>query len=404
VHTENALYTVEAWKTFLERLTPTGVLSVSRWYYTSRPGEMYRIASLARAALREIGVSNPRDHVIIARAPRASGLPGKFGNGIGTILVSPAPFTSSDTATLEREVKRLGFELVVTPGSSESEVFDTILSGADLDGFYDSLPIDVSAPTDDKPFFFQMLRFRDFAKPLTGSLLDPNKVNLQAIRTLGFLLLLVGALTLLCVIVPLVLTAGLGQLRGSLPLLGYFLAIGFGFMFIEISQMQRLMVFLGHPTYALSVVLFTLLLGGGVGSYLTERMALETGNDRRGMLLAVVIGCLVVFGFVTQWVVHSLAGATTPLRIGAAASILLTMGLFMGMPFPIGIKAAAGRADALTPWLWGINGAASVTCTVVATVVALTWGISASFWTGVACYVAALATYVWWRRSGGAAG
>jgi hypothetical protein len=74
------------------------------------------------------------------------------------------------------------------------------------------------------------------------------------------------------------------------------------------------------------------------------------------------------------------------------------------MPFPIGIKAAAGRADALTPWLWGINGAASVTCTVVATVVALTWGISASFWTGVACYVAALATYVWWRRSGGAAG
>ncbi|HER34634.1 MAG TPA: hypothetical protein ENO19_04135, partial [Halothiobacillaceae bacterium] len=401
VLSENSLYTVEAWETFLESLKPNGVLSVSRWYYTSRPGEMYRIATLAREALRRIGVRDPRDHVIIARAPRASGMPGKFGNGIGTILVSPDPFTDEDVAILEREVSRLGFELTLTPDTSENEIFETILSDEDLTEFLDSLPIDVSAPTDDKPFFFQMLRFRDFAKPLTGSLLDPNKVNLQAIRMLGLLLMLVTVLTILCIIVPLALSSGFAQLKVSMPLLVYFLGIGFGFMFIEISQMQRLMVFLGHPTYALSVVLFTLLLGGGVGSFLTDRLPEDRGDSRK-IALALVVVAVVVFGFVTQWVVQGLDGATTAVRIAAAAGILLSMGLFMGMPFPIGIGAAAGRAEALTPWLWGINGAASVTCTVLATVVALTWGISASFWTGVACYVVALLAYVWWRRTGGA--
>jgi len=401
VLTENSLYTVQAWKTFLQRLKPNGILTVSRWYYTSRPGEVYRTASLAREALRGIGVSNPRDHVIIARAPRASGMPGKFGNGIGTIMVSPSPFSAQDVATLQREVDRLGFELTLTPDSSESDVFETILSDADLTEFFDSLPIDVSAPTDDKPFFFQMLRFRDFAKPLTGSFLDPNKVNLESIRMLGLILITVFVLTILCILVPVALTSGFGQLKGSLPLLLYFLSIGFGFMFIEISQMQRLMVFLGHPTYALSVVLFTLLLGGGVGSYLTEKLPQSPGDGGRRMTLAAVVAALVLFGFVTQWVVEGFAGSTTAVRIAAAASILLSMGLFMGMPFPIGMRSAAGRAEALTPWLWGINGAASVTCTVVATVVALTWGISASFWTGVVCYVAAFASYIWWRRSGG---
>lgn len=402
VLSENSLYTVEAWQTFLQSLKPRGVLSVSRWYYTHRPGEMYRITTLAREALRRIGVTNPRDHVIIARAPLASGMPGRFGNGIGTIMVSPDPFSDEDVATLEREVSRLGFELSLTPESAENEVFERILTDEDLTEFLDSLPIDVSAPTDDKPFFFQMLRFRDFAKPLTDSLLDPNRVNLQAIRMLGLLLLLVTALTILCIIVPLALSSGFKQLKGSLPLLVYFLGIGFGFMFVEISQMQRLMVFLGHPTYALSVVLFTLLLGGGLGSYLTDRLPPSSSGDSRRIALVMVVVSLVVFGLVTQWVVESLDGATTAIRIAAAASILLSMGLFMGMPFPIGIGAAAGRAESLTPWLWGINGAASVMCTVLATVVALTWGISASFWTGVGCYVMALGAYVWWGRGGGA--
>ncbi len=398
VLSENSLYTVEAWQTFLQSLKPNGVLSVSRWYYTHRPGEMYRITTLAREALRRIGIDNPRDHVIIARAPRASGMPGKFGNGIGTIMVSPDPFTADDIATLQREVERLGFELSLTPDAADNEVFEKILSGDNLDEFLASLPIDVSPPTDDKPFFFQMLRFRDFMKPLTENLLDPNRVNLQSIQMLGLLLVLVTALTILCVIVPLALSSGFAQLRGSTPLLVYFLGIGFGFMFIEISQMQRLMVFLGHPTYALSVVLFTLLLGGGIGSYLTERLPGGNSNARKIALGAVVVA-VIVFGLITTQVVRGLDGATTTVRVTAAAAILLSMGLFMGMPFPIGIGAAAGRADALKPWLWGINGAASVTCTVLATVVALTWGISASFWAGVACYVMAFGAYIWWRRS-----
>jgi hypothetical protein len=157
-------------------------------------------------------------------------------------------------------------------------------------------------------------------------------------------------------------------------------------MFVEISQMQRLMVFLGHPTYALSVVLFTLLVGGGLGSAAVARMAeASRWADPRRVLL-VTLGVLVVFGTLTPLLVRELEGATTPARIAVAVLILISIGFFMGMPFPLGMKVAASERAELTPWLWGINGAASVLCSVLATVVSLTQGITAAFWVGVACY------------------
>jgi hypothetical protein len=401
VLTENSLYTVEAWTTFLEHLSPRGVLSVSRWYFPKLPGEIYRLASLAREALRELGVSRPRDHVVVVKMPRAAGPAGMLGNGIGTILVSREPFAGRDLEILEREVSRLGFEFVVSPHYSESPLYETILSGDEVAAFYDSFPIDISAPTDDNPFFFQMLRFRDFAKPLLNNQVNPNRVNLQAIRILGVLLLIMIGLTTLCIIVPLGLTTRRFQLTGTYSLFGYFFAIGLGFMFVEISQMQRLMVFLGHPTYSLSVVLFTLLVGSGVGSLLTQRLGRRLELRKRAILLLLLVVVLAGFGVLTPWVISAFAGATTPVRILTAVTILFSIGLFMGMPFPLGMKAASRYAEVLTPWLWGVNGAASVLCTVVAMVIALTWGISASFWAGVGCYVLALMTYIGAARSAG---
>jgi SAM-dependent methyltransferase len=386
VLTENALYTVQAWRTFLEHLVPGGILTVTRWYYPTRPGETLRITSLARAALDALGVEAPRRHVAIVRAPKANGLPGELGNGIATILVSRDPLSAADLAVLERQTQRLGFDLVVTPDRAEAADYETILS-RDPKTFYENYPLDVTAPTDDSPFFFQMVRFGDFAESLVENMFDPNRANLEAIRLLGVLLLIVSVLTISCIFVPLALTTQRDQLRGGAPLLIFFLAIGLGFMFVEISQMQRLMVFLGHPTYALSVVLFTLLVGGGLGSYLTERVV------RRGIAAHVVLGALVatlaVFGFATPQVISGLSAAPQVLRIAAAVVILGSIGVVMGMPFPLGMRAAAERAPALTPWLWGVNGAAGVLCSVLAVVVALTAGISAAFWAGVVCYAVA---------------
>jgi hypothetical protein len=320
-------------------------------------------------------------------------MPGQFGNGIATILVSPDPFTETDYQTLDRETERLGFEYIASPKFYEAPAYKTILSARDAKPFYDSFSLDVSAPTDDRPFFFQMLRLRDVRKSLSVSWLDPNRTNLEAIRLLVVLLGIVGTLTLGCVVLPLALRARGGTLRGSGSLLGFFFAIGLGFMFIEVSEMQRLMLLLGKPTYALSVVLFTLLVGSGAGSLASARLLGPSGPLTGRTALLILCAVLVASGLVTPLIVHGLAASATFARIlAAAAATLLPMGFFMGLPFPLGLAAAESNPK-LVPWLWGINGAASVLCSVLAIVVALGAGISAAFWAGVACYAVALAMY-----------
>ncbi len=394
VLSENALYTVEAWRTFLGRLTPRGVLSVSRWWFPTNPGETYRCVAIARATLDALGAKDPRAHVVVAMSPISSGLPGALGNGVANVLVSPSPFDPVDLAVLERESARQGFQLITTPKATTDDVIAEILDpGTNPSALYANHPIDISPPTDDRPFFFQMLRMKDIVKPKGVSGFDPNHTNLESIRILGVLLGIAFVLTALCVFVPLVITRRTVSLGRARPLMAFFLCIGLGFMFIEISQMQRLIVFLGHPTYALTVVLFTLLVGAGMGSLLSERLARGDEEGRAKLLLAALFAVLVVFGLLTPWIIDAFVASTNAVRISAAVLLLLAIGVFLGMPFPLGMSLGASRSPSLTPWLWGINGAASVLCSVLATAVAMTWGIAVSYWMGVACYAGALGAF-----------
>jgi hypothetical protein len=167
-------------------------------------------------------------------------------------------------------------------------------------------------------------------------------------------------------------------------------------MLVEISQMQRLVVFLGHPSYGLSVVLFTLLLSSGLGSWSTSRLAGSAPSASRA--LATLLALLVAFGFATPSLLQAFAASATPVRIAIAVAMLFPLGLAMGTAFPIGMRAAVARAPALAPWLWGINGATSVCASVLAVAVALTAGISASYWTGAACYTIAVSAHFFARR------
>jgi predicted membrane-bound spermidine synthase len=207
------------------------------------------------------------------------------------------------------------------------------------------------------------------------------------------LLIVVVGLTLLCIIVPLALTTKDVSLRGSGFLFVFFASIGFGFMFVEISQMERLIIFLGHPTYGLSVVLFALLLSSGLGSLLTQKASDYKASAailRLGLLLCV----LVLFGELTPYAVRVFRGEPTMLRILVATTILFPLGVLMGMAFPLGMKIASARFGALTSWLWGVNGATSVCASVLAVVIALNAGISASFWAGFVCYAVAFTAFV----------
>ena len=221
------------------------------------------------------------------------------------------------------------------------------------------------------------------------------RFNMKAVAVLGRLMLIVSALTALCILLPLALTARREALGGTTPLFCFFAAIGLGFMFVEISQMQRLIVFLGHPTYSLSVVLFSLLLSSGLGSYSTQRMSGHALGKETVLRFLLLLCFLLVFGLLAPHAVQSYRGMGTALRIGVAVAMLFPLGLFMGMAFPIGMKLAASRSSAILPWLWGLNGATSVNAAVFAVAISLTAGISVAFWCGVLCYAVAFICFLW---------
>jgi hypothetical protein len=391
VMSENSLYTTEAWRIFLRHLTDTGVLSVSRWYFSERPGEIYRLVALASTALQEAGVAKPQDHMLLIRNIRAvtgAGQP----EGVGNLLVSKTPFTPADVLRLEGLATEMNFEVTLGPHKATDAVLTSLTSGGDVGAFTRAFPINITPPTDDSPFFFQMFRLRDLPD-IALLRAGKNSYNMQAVFVLGVLMLTVLGLAAACLLLPLMLTGRRADFQSAGWLVAFFAAIGLGFMLVETSQMQRLIIVLGHPSYGLSVVLFALLLSSGLGSLLTERVVganLERDGRR---VLGALLAALVVFGLATPVAASAFESATTPVRIAVAVAILFVPGLLMGMAFPLGMRLSGNRTQ-LTPWLWGINGATSVSASVLAVGIALTWSISTSFWVGVACYVLALVAFV----------
>jgi hypothetical protein len=244
---------------------------------------------------------------------------------------------------------------------------------------------DLSAPSDDRPFFFLMADLDTF---LSGRGFRDDHIT-RPVQTLGALGFVVMLLALLCIVLPALATRRQARTRGMLPFYVYFAGIGLGFLLVEISQLQRLSVFLGHPTYALTVVLFSLLLSSGAGSMLAERFSTVSTRSRPLLPLFSLLGVLVVFSLVQPAVIAAFAGATTPVRIAAAVAMLTPLGFLMGMPFPIGMRTATiTHADPPTAFFWGINGAASVCASVMGMVLSLFFGITFAFWVGVAAYLA----------------
>jgi hypothetical protein len=246
-----------------------------------------------------------------------------------------------------------------------------------------------------------MMRLRDLwtFDELGEEGLEPD---LDAILTLGTLLATVVVLTGLCVILPLALTAlgsGRRALRGSLPLFIYFCSIGLGFMLVEIAMIHRLSVFLGHPIYSMTVVLFCLLAATGCGSWLS---GLLVSDPLRGLrapaCLAALAGLVLLVGLAAAPMLFRLDALPTPGRIAVACGLLLPMGLAMGAGFPLGMRAASHHAGGLTPWLFGMNGATSICGSVLGVVISVCLGITAALLVGVACYLGALLSFLWARR------
>src|SRR5579864_2619042 len=387
--TENSLYTVDAWRLFLDRLSPNGILSFSRWYSPEFPAESYRIVSLAAAALQSQGITKPRAHIVLI-----SNIRNDFGDGIrgaATLLVEKEPLSHQELHTRENLSRQMQFHIILSPRTELDPIISSLGEGR-LPAVR-SLPLNLSPPTDDCPFFFYIKPLR-YAFRNTSSNRNSFFIHeLQSGEVVIVLFLLVVFLTVFFVLVPLVRNSEKAALRGSAVHLLFFAAIGMGFMLVEVSQMQRLIVFLGHPTYSLSVVLSTLLVTSGLGSYASRRLCGLRRNGIACMLL--LLFALLAFGLSNVPLIAVFASSTTPVRIVLAICMLIPPAFFMGMAFPLGLKVASMGFEALIPAFWGMNGAASICASVLAMLIAMNAGISATFWFGFFWYAVAAGAHFW---------
>src|SRR5207302_2453739 len=218
VLTENGLYTKEAWLTFLNHLTPDGILTMSRWYYETQPAETLRLTALATASLIELGVVDPRQHIIIVRK-RDNSEVGQYS--VATILVSKRPFTDAEIDRITQISREMEFVPVLTPRFAERPEFEAIATRGKYNDLLRAYPLNIDAPTDDSPFFFHMLRAGDLLKTSKGM----NDRNLKAVNVLGRLLAIVTGLTAVAIIAPLVLRRRVREARSG-RLMIYFASIG----------------------------------------------------------------------------------------------------------------------------------------------------------------------------------
>jgi hypothetical protein len=379
--TENGLYTVEAWQRFLGRLNPGGLFTVSRWYARGEVNETGRLVSLAVATLLAGGAAEPRRHLFLAAA-----------GDVATLIMTKSPLSPAALGALKDAAKTNEFTVLLSPDmAAPSTVLEKIVGATDprrLDqattGFY----LDLTPPTDARPFFFNQLGFATLFDPDLFSHFTHTGViagNLIATLTLAMLVLISVALVAVTIIVPLRPTVREAGWQLAVGGTVYFALIGSGFMMVEIALLQRMSVFLGHPVYALSVVLFSLILWTGFGSMASERVPLASAGELVAWSVASA-AYLFALPFWLPPLLVNLDGANLLVRAGFCVLVLAPAGFLMGFGFPTGMRLVSAINTAPTPWFWGINGAAGVLAASVAVVTSIAFSIDMTLRIGAACY------------------
>jgi SAM-dependent methyltransferase len=376
--TENRLYTVEAWGDFFRALKPGGLLSVSRWYDPDlHRGEFYRLVAIASNALLSRGVpaGELSRHILAVNV----------GN-IVTVITRPDALSMTQWEAARGKFVAQGFKILLGPSVAFDAITSVLMTGQADAAFFRSLPQNIAPSTDDNPFFFYTARLGDLVGEPALALTNNNSA-------VSMTLLLV--LTSLCaivyyVVVPFVRLAKRMPLSTLTPPLAYFSAIGMGFMLIEISQMQRLMVFLGHPVYGLSVVLFTILLFGGIGSATVGAQASRPGVTL-GRIVA-LLAMLLVAGLLTPLIITWARTEATEMRILLSVLLLAPPAFFMGMMFPIGLNIWH-RHSTLLPLFWSANGITSMFASVLGIALSIEGGIARTYALGT-CFYAVCALIV----------
>lgn len=378
--TENFLYTSEAMQDLLSRLRPGGVVSIRRWLFWP-PRENLRLFTTVLDALERAGFEQPERQVIVV-SPEA-----RFRDPQlkvwGYLFFSNRPFEGERLARLDRTVAERGWSYLYRPGAREPTPFTDFVLAGDRGAFYDAYPYLVTPARDANPFFFQ------FALPWSGwggggGERLSRAIYSQSSALLLLCLALAVALTLLLLGTPLFLRRGdVAGDRQLAPSLVYFGCLGVGFMAFELPAIQIMTLFLGHPTYALSVVLLGLLAAAGVGSSLMGRA--PDGVGRAALVLVVALA--VVSGLALLPAVHALIELPDPARFALTLLYVVAIGVPLGMPFVAGVRLLEHPHQ--VAWAWAVNGASAVVGACLLMILMVFSGSGASFAVAAAAYAVA---------------
>jgi hypothetical protein len=371
---ENNLYTIQAFEEYFNHLAPGGVLSVSRLYHLTGD-EALRATVLMLQALKDYGVKDPENHVAVVLGHDL------FGGEPGTVIASLKPFTPAQLRTIRTLGAQRGPGVAYIRGGPYLLEWKQLAS-QDPETFCSTYKYNVCPPTDDKPFFFNMKRLGQIGQ----SLPQVYDYTVDPYMVLGITL---GLLTLLCGVafgVPLAMVRR--RRRPPVTSLLFFGAIGLGYLGMEIVMIQFFVLFLGFPTYALTVVLFSLLLFTGLGALVSTRWRRPRGSLL--VSLGILTALLLVSAYLLEPALRAMITLPFSLRVLIAVAMLAPLGFTAGMAMPIGLRRFSALHPEAVPWAWGVNGIASVMASALAVFVAITWGYGVTALVAAVCYMVAM--------------
>lgn len=403
---ENYLYTVEAVRDYYSHLQEDGILAMSRWIRFP-PLETLRLVSIVIEALKQEGIEKPENHIIIVHP---------LGSALATLLVKKSEFTDDEIGKIH-SLCRNKFWVIYSPemdayppgwrlqedAKQVIAIFRFFVEKEDKTDFYKRYAFNISPVTDDNPFFFHYFKWTK-PPPLLAELRErpikslPSQVSYPRWAPVhgGGMIILAAALIIALFLSSVLILLPLYSFKrkalatpGKVRFLTYFFCLGIGFMFIEIALMQKFILFLGYPTYSISVVLASLLIFSGIGSYLTAKLKKKM---MKGLTLAIILlaGVVCSYQLLFPHIFQALLQGSLAIRILSSLLILSPLGFLMGMPFPIGIMLVNRYSSSLIPWVWGVNGFASVLGSIFAAILAISFGFSAVFLLASAAYLIAL--------------
>ena len=377
--TENSLYSLDGWRIFYQHLNPGGIIAFSRWNHKPDFHETTRLFSLAKATLLSEGVQDPERHLAMVRRGE-----------LATLLTSNQPFTAQDLEKIRATSRDLDYQILYLPDEAlRMPQLQPVLRARtvkDLAALRAANYFDLSPPTDASPYFFSFVRLHAI----------PGIVKIPGVHWEVLLPLLHLAIFMLAALILVIVTIVWPARRwtrfqqGAPPApagsILYFIGIGLGFMLAEMGMMQQLSIFLGQPIYSLAVVLAGLILFAGLGSLASDRLTISSSlSIRAPALLSALV--LVAYSLVVLPAIHSAVGGVLWQRVAVSLALVAPCGFIMGFCFPVGMRWASqlGQSGNL-PWMWALNGAASVLASFIAMIISTESSIRACVLTGAVCY------------------